>query len=340
MRFKLTPRFILFAGLCVFLTSEELWLRQELAAQKSRVVFTSRRDANNEIYVMDADGGNQENLTNNPAYDADPDWSPDGTKITFVSSRDGGVSQIHVMDADGKNLIRLTDGRREKGDPSWSPDGQKIAFTVSPDFIANWEHHIAVMDADGNNRVRHEDHAMDPSWSPDGQAIAFVSWRDGGNRAGGNEIYVIDADGQGLKRVTHDLVGQQNPSFSPDGGRIAYYASHEGFRHIYVVGADGRNLKRLTHNEENHWGPTWSPDGQTIAYWIWDGILEGNLLGTIHLMTADGRYLRQLSDVHDAHDYQPDFSPVGLAVSPTTVSPTSNTATLWGRVKKLELNRR
>ena len=295
MRFKLTPRFILFAGLCVFLTSEELWLRQELAAQKSRVVFTSRRDANNEIYVMDADGGNQENLTNNPAYDADPDWSPDGTKITFVSSRDGGVSQIHVMDADGKNLIRLTDGRRGKGDPSWSPDGQ---------------------------------------------AIAFVSWRAGGNRAGGNEIYVIDADGQGLKRVTHDLVGQQNPSFSPDGGRIAYYASHEGFRHIYVVGADGRNLKRLTHNEENHWGPTWSPDGQTIAYWIWDGILEGNLLGTIHLMTADGRYLRQLSDVHDAHDYQPDFSPVGLAVSPTTVSPTSNTATLWGRVKKLELNRR
>ena len=289
MRFKLTPRSMLFAVLCICLMSEELRLRNALAFNTSQIVFTSRRDGNNEIYVMDANGGNQENLTNHPAYDADPDWSPDGAKIAFVSSRNGGVSQIHVMDADGKNPIRLTDGHLEKGDPSWSPDGQKIAF---------------------------------------------VSSRDGGNRAGGNEIYVIGADGQGLKRVTHDLVGQQSPSFSPDGQRIAHYASHEGFRHI-VVGADGRNLKRLTHNEENHWGPAWSPDGQTIAYWVWDGILEGNLLGTIHLMTADGRYLMQLSDVHDARDYQPDFNPVGLAVPPT-----SNKTTTWARLKKLELNHR
>ena len=115
------------------------------------------RDGTNEIYVMDADGGNQENLTNNPAYDADPDWSPDGTKITFVSSRDGGASQIYVMDADGKNPIRLTDGRRHKSHPDWSPDGQKIAFTVNPGWINDWVHHIAVMDANGNNRERLED---------------------------------------------------------------------------------------------------------------------------------------------------------------------------------------
>ena len=89
---------------------------------------------------------------------------------------------------------------------------------------------------------------------------------------------------------------------------------------------DGRNQVRLTHNEENHWAPAWSPDGQLIAYYVWDGILDGNLHGTIHLMAVDGRYLRQLSDGGNARDYEPDISPLGLAVSPT-----SNKSTTWGQ---------
>ena len=325
MRFKLTPRSMLLAALCLFLMSEDLWLKHALASNTGRIVFTSRRDRNNEIYVMDADGGNQENLTNHPAYDATPDWSPDGRKIVFVSTRDSGVSQIHVMNADGKNLIRLTDGRGDKRDPTWSPDGRKIAFTVSPDFINNWVHQIAVMDADGRNRERLEDHAMEPSWSPDGQQIAFASRRADAVR---HDIYVIGADGKGLRRVTHELWGGFRPAFSPDGKRIAYMAEHEGFFHIYVVDSDGRNLQRLTHNEENHWGPAWSPDGRKMAYWIWDGILEGKLHGTIHLMDADGRYIKQFSDDRNARDYQPDISPLGLAVSPA-----SKTSTTWGRLK-------
>ena len=328
MRFART--LVSFIGLTAMLVSGELWLRQGLAAQQSRIVFTYLGFDNYEIYVMDADGENQENLTNHPLDDRDPDWSPDGTKIAFVSSRNGGVYQIYVMDADGKNQIRLTDGPREKRYPDWSPDGGKIAFNVRPDFIDDVKPHIAVIDADGNNRVRHEDHAMDPSWSPDGQQIAFVSGRDGGG-----EIYVIGADRQGLKRVTHDLARKWNPSFSPDGGRIAYWGEGEGFFHIYVVGADGKNLKRLTHNQEHHGYPAWSSDEQTIAYVIADNeFFRG---ATIHLMTADGKYIKQLSDHHDGIDKSPDFSPVGLAVA---VSPTSITTTIWGKLKKVELNRR
>ena len=264
---------MLFAVLCVCLTSEELWLRNALALNTGQIVFTSMRDGNTEIYVMDADGGNQENLTNHPAHDGEPDWSPDGTKIAFVSGRDGSPSQIHVMDADGKNPIRLTDGPGEKRHPDWSPDGQKIAFVHG-------------------------------------------------------EIYVIGVGGQGRKKVTHDLVGKWSPSFSPDGRRIAYDAGQEGFSHIYVVGADGRNRKRLTHNEENHWAPAWSPHGQVIAYYVLDGNWVGNFHGTIHLMASNGRYIRQLSDGGNTLDFEPDISPLGLAVSPT-----SNTTTIWGRLK-------
>ena len=322
MRFKLTPRCLLFAGLCVCLTSGELVLKHALAVNTARIVFTSMRDGNLEIYVMDAVGGNQERLTNNPSNDRDPDWSPDGTRIAFVTGRDGGVSQIYVMDADGKNLIRLTDGPRHKSGPDWSPDGGKIAFTVRADRRNEWEPHIAVMDADGRNRERLEDRASEPSWSPDGGEIAFVSTRDGGP-----EIYMIGADGQGLERVTHDLASPQRPAFSPDGRRIAYLAHHEGFGHISVVDSDGRNLQRLTHNQDNYWDPAWSPDGQTIAYWTWDGIEDGP--ATIHLMSAHGRYIRQLSDGRNALDLEPDISPLGLAVSPA-----SKTAAIWGRLKK------
>ena len=323
MRSKLTPRIILIAVLCVCLTREELWLKIAHPSNTARIAFTSLRDGNAEICIMDADGRNQENLTNNPAYDGHPDWSPDGTKIAFASNRDGGPFQIHVMDADGKNVSRLTDGPGEKVHPDWSPDGGKIAFSVE-DWVDHVDH-IDLMDADGRNREKLEDQALYPSWSPDGKQIAFVSSRDGLG-----EIYTIGVGGQGRKRVTQDLVSKWNPSFSPDGRRIAYEAEHEGFLHIFLVGADGRNRVRLTHHEENHWGPAWSPDGQMIAYYV---IVDGNFHTTIHLMTADGRYIRQLSHGRNARDFAPDISTLGLAVSPA-----SKTSTTWGMLKKLTLN--
>ena len=310
-------------GLTVMLFSGELWLRHGLAAQGSRIAFTRLGFDNFEIYVMDADGGNQENLTNHPLEDMDPDWSPGGAKIAFASNRSGGVYQIHVMDADGNNQIRLTDGPREKRYPDWSPDGRKVVFTVD-----GVEPHIDVMDADGQNRERLENFATEPSWSPDGGQIAFLSWRDGGD-----EIYVIDADGMRLKQVTGGLSGGHSPSFSPEGGRIAYYGPHEGFKHIFVMGANGKNRQRLTHNQTHHSHPTWSPDGGAIAYVISKDLFFED--ATIHLMTAEGKYLKQLTDVHIGIDYQPDFSPVGLAVSPT-----SKTASIWGRLKKRATNLR
>ena len=114
----------------------------------TKLAFTSDRDVNREIYVMNAqDGSNQTNLTMNPATDEFPSWSPDGTKIAFVTDAD-----IYVMNAqDGSNQTNLTMNPAFDFDPSWSPDGTKLAFTSDRD--GNTE--VYVMNAqDGSNQTR------------------------------------------------------------------------------------------------------------------------------------------------------------------------------------------
>ena len=100
---------------------------------QARIAFESDRDwdvLKFEIYVMDDDGGNQRNLTNNPSDDRDPSWSPDGKRIVFASDRDdmGGNRQIYVMDADGGNQRNLSNNDFDEWEPSWSPDGKRIVF--------------------------------------------------------------------------------------------------------------------------------------------------------------------------------------------------------------------
>ena len=115
-----------------------------------KIVFTSTRDGNQEIYVMLAGGTNPTRLTNTSANDYDPVWSPDGTKIAFVSARDGD-SEIFVMNADGTGAAPLTSNPGAiNSDPAWSSDGSKILFASTRDGNAE----IYVMDRDGSNETR------------------------------------------------------------------------------------------------------------------------------------------------------------------------------------------
>ena len=313
MRVGRTP--VSCVGLAVMLLCAELWLIGGLSAQKSQIVFSHLVFDNFEIYVMDVDGGNRENLSNHPVHDMEPDWSPDGTKIAFVSNRNDDADQIYVMDSDGKNQTRLTYGPRRKLQPDWSPDGRKIAFTA-------WDGipHIDVMDSDGKNRATLVGQASGPAWSPDGGQIMFVSARNWES-----ELMVIGTDGQGLERLKNPLRGG-SPSFFPDGRRILYEVWEEGFHHINVAELDGRNPKRITPNKGHHTDPTLSPDGGAIAYVVSDDNFP--IGAKIHLMTAEGKYIKPLSKVNAGTDYQPDFGPSGLAVSPA-----SKTAAIWGKLK-------
>ena len=319
---------------------------------QAQIVFTSNRDGHahakngwptTDIFVMDVDGSNQQNLTNSPRYDRDPSWSPDGKRIAFMSDRDGHVRrnglpsyEIYVMDADGGNPQNLTNSPRYDRDPSWSPDGKRIAFASDRDEPFGY-FDIYVMNADGSNPQRlteNSNNDKDPSWSSDGKRIVFSARRDGhfeNEFAITYEIYVMDTDGKNQQRLTNNRKNDWDPVWSPDGERIAFAADRKGdFENfeIYVMDADGKNQQRLTNNRVWDMYPSWSPDGERIAFATdRKGDFENF---EIYVMDADGGNQQRLTN--NRHS---DTNPAWFN-SPFSVSPAGKKFTMLGWFKQLD----
>jgi Tol biopolymer transport system component len=182
----------------------------------SKILFESDRDDddgpgnNEEIYVMDRDGGNQTRLTTDPALDLVPSWSPDGRRIAFDSTRSGD-EEIWVMNANGSDPVQLTTASGEDEDVAWSPDGTKLAFVSWRDGPGE----LWVMNADGSdqhNVIEGSGQVNNPTWSPDGSRIAFER-RVGDN--GIHNVWAVDADGTDLVELTSDDTGGARPDWSP-----------------------------------------------------------------------------------------------------------------------------
>jgi Tol biopolymer transport system component len=257
------------------------------SAGLSRIAFSDWRS----ISVISADGSNFTRLVDDAGQGwqyMSPAWSPDGSKIAFGSSRDGGWD-IYVMNADGSAVTRLTSEVTREDEPAWSPDGSRIAFTSNRDG----DFEIHVMNADGTGVIKLTDHpAQDgnPAWSPDGSRIAFTSDRDGNN-----ELYVMNADGTNTVRLTNVSDEAIHPEWSPDGRKILFTRTVAG---QYVMNADGSELRSLNVHGG---GATWSPNGTQIVF------SNGNLF----VINPDGSGLRNLN----VQGYEPAWGPAGPIVS-------------------------
>jgi TolB protein len=202
-----------------------------------RIAFVSDRDGNEEIYVTDSSGRSQTNLTNDPANDWSPTWSPDGQKIAFVSDRQ--PQGIYVMNADGTNQRFLTEGDA----PSWFPDGSKIVFTKPGTYVA------------GRNTGKQEGaHSLKRIYSIkiDGADLKEI---------------VVDSNTANVKDFAF-LLKQHfaKPTISPSGSEIAFAIGkwESGWSYsIHLMNIDGTGLRRLNLRSDE---PSWSPDGKTIAH--------------------------------------------------------------------------
>jgi Tol biopolymer transport system component len=206
-----------------------------------------------DIFLVNRDGTNPINLTNDGGVNKNPSWSPDGHQIVFESFRNGRVD-IYTINIDGSGLTQLTTEPVRDRSPVWSPDGRRIAFISARD--GNDE--LYVMNADGSNPVRLTDSPGDenfPDWSPDGTQIAYgIDQRI---------ISVIDADGSSLTHLTDDADWRESPAWSPDGNRIAF--SSDGGDpgiDIYIMSADGSNPINVTNSGQAlSRFPSWAPVG-------------------------------------------------------------------------------
>jgi TolB protein len=183
-----------------------------------------------------------------------PAWSPDGSKIIFMSSMYGNP-ELAEADADGSHVKRLTFSSGANTSAVWNPKtGQQIAFVSDRGGIPQ----LYTMDADGGDVQKMQlgdmGYVIDPAWSPNGQLLAF-SWR----RPNGNyDIYATDIATHQMIQLTRDAGRNERPSWAPDGRHIVFESTRGGGRQIWTMLADGSNLRKLTTNGENE-SPNWSP---------------------------------------------------------------------------------
>lgn len=225
------------------------------------------------IFYTNLKGVDRIYLTDGSFVDGNAEWSPDGTKVAFVSNR-SGRNQIHVMDADGKNERRLTTEPVDAVHPAWTPDGKRIAYQR----FAQGRGNLVLIGVDGQNPTELGE-GFDPAISPDGKKILHARFFPMGYRA-----CVMDIDGTHIKPLqqTDNRFGWVHPAWSPDGKTVAW-ADFVGGLQIFTADADGENVKQLTKAPGHHVHPTWSPDGKQILFFRSDGKTNQHIL-----MDADG----------------------------------------------------
>jgi Tol biopolymer transport system component len=278
-----------------------------------------------DIHVIDIASGVDQPITSGPGRDASPRWSPAGDEIVFVRGSDVGAT-LWIASADGTRERALTTPREPGVDgwtaadfsPVWSPDGRQVAYLLDDNPSSGFllpedddQASLAVIDSDGaNQRVVAEDVSArdEPVWSPvqvsdldqfttplpvtpppTTDQIAFAS-----NRDGNAEIYLVNADGSGLTRLTDNPSSDTSPTWAPDGSQLAFVsdrAAEPDLYDLYVMDADGTNVVRLTEGARAA-VPVWSPDGEWIAF---VGSTDDGLLD-IFVVRPDGSDLTRLTD--------------------------------------------
>jgi Tol biopolymer transport system component len=288
--------------------------------------FESSADSRfGDIWTMNPDGADKIQAVFDPTYDAQSDWSPDGTRIAFRSQRNDrfeiSIVDFRVRDAaTGRprvtDLVKAADSQTSM--PSWFPNGAGLIYRrTNPPAGVTTLSDVWAMDIDGTNRRPIAELPGDqlyPSYSPDMTQLVFATDPPGAER---RRIEVMDADDPKTVRTLFDAGPTRDeaaPAWSPDGRQIALESDQDGDKEIYVMDADGTSVRQLTHNTIHDEGPAWSPDGTKLVF----SRGPEDLRLDIWTMNADGSDARQHT-TYPGRDESPDW---GVNPGPAAVGGT------------------
>ncbi len=279
------------------------------------------------IWVVPANGGKAAQYTSGPKADTSPRWSPDGSKLAFVSDRNGD-RQVFVLPTSGGEARQLTKMRRGAGAPVWSPDGTKIAYTSALDPDDKPEEYEVPLDQKQKDAV--EKKKKD-------EPLVLSRLRVKADSAMGllpnrfSHIFVIDTKGQGpAHKLTQGDFNYSSPQWSPDGNNIAFSCNmspdadwEPWFSDIYVMSSSGGDAKKLTPSKGPSGNPVWTPDGKHLVYVGNNMEFGGPTLTKLWIVPKDGGEPVCLTELFDqsigdsgAGDSRFGGSPGGPYLSP------------------------
>ena len=297
------------------------------SAAEPILIFQSSRDGDPEIFAA-MDDGTVQQLTKNQGIDKDAAWSPDGTKIVWLTQGPAaGDFDVTIMDADGKNEVNLTPDFATDlaSQPTFSPDGTKVSFSARgpiPDGVRN---DVVIIELEkkldawnltgwGAKNVMPNTDVQDrfAVWAPDSTRIAWWSRREGNY-----DIWVTDVidDPKQQEKIQKNLTldsdaTDRNPRFSPDGTKILFESKREGDWELFIMDSDtGKNLVPVTQNEKTDRNGSWSRNGQKILF---ESVRDGNF--EIYVVDADGNNPVNLTN-HKKSDTFSRWSPNGRRIA-------------------------